>query len=62
MKKHLVYIIIFIGILTSCSGYDKLLKSNDTELKYKEAMNYYEKGKYMKAYSLLENVATHYKG
>lgn len=25
-------------------------------------MNYYEKGKYMKAYSLLENVATHYKG
>jgi outer membrane protein assembly factor BamD len=62
VKKHLAYIIVFIGILTSCSGYDKLLKSNDTELKYKEAMNYYEKGKYMKAYSLLENVATHYKG
>ena len=49
-------------VLGSCSQYDKLLKSNDNELKYKEAKKYYEDRRYMKAYTLLENVANYYKG
>ena len=28
-------------LLTSCNGYDKLLKSNDYEAKYAAAMRYY---------------------
>ncbi len=40
----------------SCSGYNKLLKSNEYEQKYLTALDYYEKGKYAKTVTLLESV------
>lgn len=43
---------------TSCkSQYDLLLEGNDTEGKYKAAMEYFEIGKYQKAASLFESLS-----
>lgn len=64
IKSTLAMTMTALAALTlgSCSQYDKLLKSNNNELKYKEAKRYYEERHYMKAYTLLENVANYYKG
>ena len=43
------YFALFVALCAvSCSGYNKLLKSDDHEQKYKMALEYYEKGKYSK--------------
>ena len=41
----------------SCSGYSKVLKSNDSNLKYQTAIEYTDKGKYNKALTLFQDVA-----
>jgi len=43
-------------LLGSCSGYQKLLKSNDVNKKYEAAIKYYEEGDYFKAGTLLEEL------
>lgn len=48
--------------LASCSGYNKLLKGNDYELKYTKAFEYYDAKKYDKALQLFEQVMPVYKG
>lgn len=40
----------------SCSGYTKLLKSGDHEVKYKKAIQYYDAGKYTRTIALLEDI------
>ena len=51
------YFALFVALCAvSCSGYNKLLKSDDHEQKYKMALEYYEKGKYSKTASLLESL------
>lgn len=57
--RLLGYIALALFLLPFCMGcnsYDKLLKSTNTELQYKVAMQYYEKKKYNKAKELLERV------
>lgn len=56
---HGVFLLV---IISSCSGYNKLLKSSDLELKYRKTKELYEKGKYYKAYPLLEELVTVYRG
>jgi len=46
--------------LCSCNSFDKLLKSPDFGLKYREAGKLYEKGRYEKAVMLYENVLPFY--
>jgi outer membrane protein assembly factor BamD len=61
MKK--ISIIIGLTLLfASCSQYQKLLKSSDNELKYKKAQEYHAKGDYARAYTLLEDVTSYYRG
>lgn len=43
-------------LVTSCSKYEKLLKGNDNDAKYRAALTYYEAGKYRKAIPLFEAV------
>jgi outer membrane protein assembly factor BamD len=63
MLKKLVFIIIFIALVaTSCSNYQKLLKSSDMELKYEAAMKYYEEERYDRAMSLLEELIPIFRG
>ncbi len=62
MKKILFYIFFLSVLLSSCSGYEKLLKSNDNKLKLEEAKKYYEKNKYLRAITLFDAVVPYYKG
>ncbi|MBR4327176.1 MAG: outer membrane protein assembly factor BamD, partial [Bacteroidales bacterium] len=48
--------LIVAATLASCSGYSKLLKGNDYELKYTKAFEYYDAKKYDKALQLFEQV------
>jgi len=55
-------VIVGVMILASCTGYNRLLKSTDFELKYEKAVKYYNAGDYNKALPLLEELITIYKG
>jgi len=46
----------------SCSQYQKLLKSSDNDVKYTKALEYYEKGDYLKAQQLFEQIQAFFKG
>ena len=54
--------IILLAILFSCNGYQKIVKSNDIELKYIMAKKYYEENEYFKALPLLDELQTLFKG
>ncbi len=51
MTKPVLKITVCSAVLllaAGCSGYNKLLKSNDREQMYKAALDYFEKGKFDK--------------
>jgi outer membrane protein assembly factor BamD len=63
MSKYRILIIALFGILlSSCSEYQKILKSNDYNLKYKKAVEYYESGDYYRAQSLFDELVSLFKG
>ena len=53
---HTVALFCLLLFMASCSNFQKLLKSNDVDQKYKAALEYYEKGDYYRANQLLEQV------
>lgn len=61
MKKFLVFI-TFVLLFSSCSEYQKALKSEDVAVKYEAAEKMYEAKKYSKAIRLFEQIAPAYKG
>ncbi len=63
MSKYKILIItLFVFLLSSCSEYQKILKSNDYNLKYKKAVEYYESGDYYRAQSLFDELVSLFKG
>jgi outer membrane protein assembly factor BamD len=62
MKKFPFFLLIVVLTLVSCGEYQKLLKSDDAELKYNKAVAYFEKGDFMRASTLFDAVASYYKG
>lgn len=56
------FLIALAMVLGGCSKYQKILKSNDFEKKYEMAKLYYDNGKYQKAYPLLEELITVFRG
>jgi outer membrane protein assembly factor BamD len=57
-----VFIVLIISlIITSCSEYEKLLKSPDFELKKNKVKEYYDKKQYSKATGLLAQVLPRYR-
>jgi len=78
MKKYLPIILFFLilascgskkGVFITDLGdtipktsFNKALKSNNYELKYLMATDYYERGKFMKAIDLFEQLVPHYRG
>ena len=59
---HNILIISLLVFLASCNGYNKLQKSSDYKLKYKKALEYYEKEDYYKALNLFDQVMPFYRG
>ncbi|MDR4987390.1 MAG: outer membrane protein assembly factor BamD [Bacteroidales bacterium] len=51
-----------ILMMSACSQYQRLLKSDDYELKYATAIEYYEEGNYGRAIALLMDVIPLYRG
>lgn len=64
MKKTLTFAILLTLIIgfSSCSKYDKLLKTADNETKYKLAMQYYGEKKYRRATKFFEPVLLYVRG
>ncbi len=57
--KNPIFILLFTCIIsTSCSDYQKVLKSNDYARKYELAKKLYDKKDYQKAYPLLEELVS----
>lgn len=64
MQKIVKYIVPFfiVGLLFfGCSDYNKILKGNDYELKYKTAVELYKKGDCMKALPLFDELTSMYR-
>ena len=60
--KRLGFLLLSAVLLTSCGNYDKLVKGNDFDAKYRAAVDYYNHGNNTRAIQLLENLITHYHG
>ncbi|MES2627821.1 MAG: outer membrane protein assembly factor BamD [Bacteroidota bacterium] len=56
------YILLFAVLITACTGYNKVVKSTDSEFKYKKAVQYYEEKKYGLAYPLFEDLIPVFRG
>lgn len=62
MKKNILLTLLAASLLSSCGEYNKLLKSTDYEYKYEAAKNYFAKGQYNKAATLLNELVAILKG
>lgn len=62
MKKNIIITLLAAVTLTSCGQYNKILKSTNYEYKYEAAKNYFAKGQYSKAATLLNELITIMKG
>ena len=58
MRINSIIILLAVAFLQfSCAGYyDTVMKSNDVDLKYKAAHEYFQKGKYKKAADIFDNL------
>ena len=63
MKNYRVLIVLLaLGLLSACSGYDKLLKGSDVGKKYEGALDYYNKGDFVRAGTLFDMIGQYYRG
>jgi outer membrane protein assembly factor BamD len=62
MKKGFSIFFVLILFLSSCSEYQKLLKSTDPELKYNKAVEYFDKGDFVRAATLFDDISVYYRG
>lgn len=60
--KKIVSLLSLVVLFSSCSEYQKALKSEDIAVKYDVSSKMYDKGKYEKAIRLFEQIAPSYKG
>lgn len=54
--RNLVVIVLGVVLLSSCGGYERVLKSNDVNYKLKRANEYYEQKKYPQANAVYESL------
>ena len=60
--KPLSLLLVITILLTSCGEYNKILKSNDRDVKYTYAQKYFEEKKYSRSITLLEELISYFKG
>jgi outer membrane protein assembly factor BamD len=58
----IIKILVLFVVLASCSEYEKLLKSDDFQMKYDAAMQYFEDEEYVRAATLIEQILPVYRG
>lgn len=62
MRRKGLFILLLLVVLTACGDYQRLLKSRDPEEKYQAALRYFNNKQYIRAQTLLDDVAAYYKG
>ncbi len=62
MRKYVICIAVLVGLTWSCSEYQNLLKTNDYDLKYTKALEYFRAGDYRRSLVLLDDIKTIYSG
>ncbi len=60
--KRLLFLLLCVLCLGSCSQYQRMLKSDEVSPKYKMAEELYKEGKYKKALRLFEQIVPQYRG
>jgi outer membrane protein assembly factor BamD len=60
--KKILSVLLIVLVFSSCSEYQKALKTEDVAIKYNVAEKQYEKGKYTKAIRLFEMIAPAFRG
>ncbi len=60
--KRILFVIIPLLMLNSCSKFQQYMKSTDMEAKYEAAVKYYEKKDYYHALQLFEELISVYRG
>ncbi|MCB0696772.1 MAG: outer membrane protein assembly factor BamD [Chitinophagaceae bacterium] len=53
---NLLYVLVLAVLFSSCSGYERVLKSNDVNMKLEKANKYYEQKKYPQANAVYESL------
>lgn len=62
-KKSIVYLFTLLSIvMSSCNKYQKVLKSNDLDYKYEQAVQFFENEEYVKAYPLFDELLLLHRG
>jgi outer membrane protein assembly factor BamD len=57
-RIYIIIIVLGLGLgIISCSGFEKVIKSDDANLKFTKAFYYYDKGDYVKAGTLFDQLA-----
>ena len=54
--SRIVFSVVLVYLVSSCSEFRRVQKSDDWKLKYDKAMEYYEKGDYYRSIALFEEV------
>ncbi len=62
LRFRFAQLLPLVFLLFSCSEYQKVLKSSDLDYKLEKAIEYYEEEKFNKAYPLLEELLTQFRG
>lgn len=62
MKKFFFLIFAVGFLLTSCSEYQKVIKSTDNDYKYDKAVEYFQAKKYLKAVGLFDDITPAFRG
>lgn len=60
--KKIISIVLLVFIFSSCSEYQKALKTEDVAIKFEMATKLYDSGKYSNAIRLFEQIAPAYRG
>ncbi len=58
----ILLVIIALTGFSSCTGYEKLLKSTDYQLKYDKAIEYYNDQEYVRAATLIDQIVNVFRG
>ena len=62
MRNFASIAIVFLILFSSCGDINKIVKSTDYEFKYKKSIEYYDKGEFVHASTLLKELLTIYRG
>lgn len=62
MRNFVPILLVLVFLFSSCSDYNKIVKSTDYEFKYKKAIEYYESGEFVRSSTLLKELISIVRG